>query len=226
MHCTASGVLLGLAVVWGVKCYNSQAPIGPEISANEARTLVKSGDLVLFRTYHGNVFAGLYGYFSHVGVVVVMDGEPYILEGSGMSWNTLKPFHHDGIWLTKFFPRSIKYKGAVFVKRLNQPLSLQQEASLVEFARSAKKQVRFDGSPGYMVRRMLGKRPNIVEGANCSDLVLYALIRAGLMEERRCRDYRVNYVRFFAYMTETDHPHFSYEPIPTRVQSDELDCVV
>jgi hypothetical protein len=148
----------------------------------------QEGDLLFF-TYHKLLWNILFrvghsGPPFHVGIVVRMpEGELRLLEAGSLA--------PERVHVVDVKPRLQQYKGDVWVRRLSQPLTLEQSHLLTEFAleqvgrRFAKIRVGLEAvsnrTLSVMRYRMCGPPPTDRHSWYCSEMVVAAGIRIGLL---------------------------------------------
>lgn len=146
---------------------------------------VKSGDLILSKTYHANYMTFLQTVFdmspfTHVGIVYMSsNGMPYIVET-----HQKDKFHKSGLNIYPFMQRYHRYNGQLFINPIKIPLTIAQQSRFDEFIMNCGTGTKFpDNSDllyNYVNRCMLGKEykyDKCFNHANCAELVALILER-------------------------------------------------
>lgn len=144
-------------------------------------TSFKTGDIILFKACN-NANAILIGnYYTHIGIVYVTDGVPYIFEACGVEYMSLKPHHNpSGIFLTPLLPRISKYKGTVYWKRLEHTIHTDICDSFKQFIDYAIENMYYNYSFVHNAfSKLMGEKYTL--GTNCGELVLLSLIKLQLL---------------------------------------------
>lgn len=144
-------------------------------------TNFKTGDIILFKACN-NANAILIGnYYTHIGIIYVTNGIPYIFEACGIEYMPLKPHHNvRGIFLTPLLPRISKYKGTVYWKRLEHELSVDVCNSFKQFIDYAIENMYYNYSFTHnALSKLMGEKYTL--GTNCGELVLLSLIKLQLL---------------------------------------------
>ena len=144
-------------------------------------TSFKTGDIILFKACN-NANAILIGnYYTHIGIIYVNSGVPYIFEACGVEYMPLKPHHNvRGIFLTPLLPRISKYKGSVYWKRLEHDIPVEICDGFKQFIDYAIEKMYYNYSFVHNAfSKLMGEKYTL--GTNCGELVLLSLIKLQLL---------------------------------------------
>lgn len=119
----ALATLASLVGATGVLVTRSAATHMPVCSLTSART----GDVVLFRWDGTGIVHDLVSTYSHVGLVIVRDGEPWILETHKVGDARDLGYGGDGVRAYPLAERVQTYPGAAWILRLHPSLSVSSK---------------------------------------------------------------------------------------------------
>jgi hypothetical protein len=113
----------------------------PRAKLSDVYNDIKSGDIMLFSALAHNIItsAAISSTHSHVGIVVELNGNKYILEIFGNDYISPNFDILRGVHLTPLYERIMYYPGNVYIMPLKNKLTCEQESKLQEFSK-----VQFD----------------------------------------------------------------------------------
>lgn len=160
-------------------------------------SILKTGDLILFKAYNNfnSIFHG--SYFGHIGIVVVVNDIPMLFEANGIERVPLKSHHNkNGIFLTPVADRIKKYKGRAFLKQLSTSIDPEIISGFFDFIHLALKEFKYDYnviSAGF--RKLFGME-KCGKNTDCGQIVFLSLIKLGLIEESEWSVSRLHHLKF------------------------------
>ncbi len=142
---------------------------------------IRDGDLILFKACD-NLNVLVHGsYFSHIGMVVHIDGVPHMFEANNPTGMNLLPHHNPaGIFLTPLYERVSKYRGYCYVRHLNKKLTDEHLVLLLKFIRFAVDNMYYDKAVVRSGFACLFGKP-CSKKTNCGQILFLALIAMGLL---------------------------------------------
>jgi hypothetical protein len=168
----------------------------------------KTGDIIFFKGF--NYLALVHQqYFTHVGLVYMIKGVPYIFEANGLEHTHLKPEHNKyGIFLTPLLERCRKYKGIIYLKKLNREITKEMLTRFEEFINYAINNMYYN----YAIitsffRKLLGLE-KCHRGTNCAEIIFLSLIKMGLINYS---EYEKKYAHFLEYVSEIKEMNYGYK---------------
>ena len=110
-----------------------------KILFSNLKPYVKSGDLLFFSYINSDVRtrSWINNRFPHVGMIIVVNGEPFIIEI--IDKYVMKPKQSEyvsGLILTPIFDRIVNYSGSVYYSSLKTPLSKEQNNILKDYIKN------------------------------------------------------------------------------------------
>lgn len=167
---------------------------------------LKTGDLILFKATN-QLYSAIHGaYFGHIGMVYILetkDGEVPLLFEANNPKTYLLPHHSTrGIYLTPLRERIEKYKGKVFLKSLEVPLSDEKKNNLEDFIKFSMENLYYDDSVvnSGLRKGLAGEKCNF--GTNCGEIIFLSLIKLGLIPVSK---YEENIFHHLNYVCYIDH---------------------
>jgi hypothetical protein len=141
-----------------------------------------TGDIILFHALDNvnSLFIGCY--YTHVGVVCVIDGIEYLFEAAN---NSNIPYYpkgtEPGIYLSKLRNRLSTYKGYTMHKRLRTPVSQEATDRLISFTKYATQRMYYDKNVLICGASKLFFNYPLATGTNCGEIAYISLIVLGLL---------------------------------------------
>jgi hypothetical protein len=142
----------------------------------------KTGDIILFKATNNYNAIAMGCYFTHIGVVYVDNGVPFIFEACAVkNVNLLNHHSKDGIYLTPLKERIEKYKGVCYLKPLNKQVDAESIDQLSSFINYALKNMYYDYNVfGSALKKGVGLE-RCQNGTNCGQITFLSLISMGLL---------------------------------------------
>ncbi len=182
--------------------YLSSAPNAVTVDLNIMKSRVKSGDLVLFHAVDNMNSLFMFSYFTHVGIVYrPTTSDPMIFEVFETKKKYLSPHEHipanPEVILSDFTERVRRYKGYVYIKHLESPLTQLQTYLFSDFVEKSKKNLHYEYQViGNSIKKLLGYMYD--SGTNCAEAVIRLLIRLDLLPTMILFDPPIHPMRFIA----------------------------
>lgn len=169
----------------------------------------RTGDLILFRTTQNFNSLKMVNYFTHCGVVVEIDGVPFLFEANGVEhMNLLDHHNHRGVFLSPVRERIQKYKGYCYWKRLEHPLNQEQIDNLKRFVTYALENFYYDTNISTVaLKNVLGLR-KCDANTNCAELCFMALLVLGLIDLSEYDKRRLHYLKYVCNIEELKNNRF------------------
>jgi hypothetical protein len=183
------------------------------IFADDLKTGLKTGDMILFKAYNNfnSIFHG--SYFGHVGIVYIdKSGIPLIFEANGLESVPLREHHSkSGIFLTPLIDRIKKYKGRCFIKPLDKPISSEIIEEFEDFMEYGLKNFKYDYNlVSGCIKRALGIT-TCGKGTDCGQLVFLSLLKLKLLDMIELETPRLHHLRYVCNVTNLQN---SYKYLP------------
>lgn len=190
--------------------YFQYRKIHPEkVFLDEILPSLKTGDLILFKAMNNFNAIAIGSYFTHIGVVYVIDDIPYLFEANGVEFMALKPHHsRSGIFLTPVRERIQKYKGFVYLKRLQYPIN---SCGFDEFVTYCLDNFYYDQK---IIRGNLSRwlsQSGCCSNTDCGQLAFLSLIKLGLLDESEYDNSRLHYLKYVCGLVDVKDN--SYRPL-------------
>lgn len=191
---------------------------------NTKNTILKTGDIILFKSIDNINSSLLINHFTHIGLVIVdkvlTNNEPYIFEACA----TLKmniPYNRPNTWNTKFdkgilfhplYERLKKYNGYTYYKPLSKALTYSMKISLINFIFYALNNMEYNYNIVHSIFQnvIIGKKCN--NETNCGELVFLSLINAGLLDNRLWHKRTIHYLKWMSNIINLKNL-YNYKPI-------------
>jgi hypothetical protein len=172
------------------------------VQYNYIKQNLKTGDLILFHSLD-NINALFMGsYYTHVGVVVVLD-KPYIFEA--FNYNTM-PFYppefSSGIAFACLENRLNSYRGYCFYKELSLGVSEEAQQNLLNFISYAKGNMYYETNIFLNFTKKIVYNEILQNGTNCGEIVFLCLIQLGLLDVSALNNNRRHHLRLVAGLTD------------------------
>lgn len=198
--------------------YSALAPTCESIWLDKYYDHFKTGDLICFKSTNNNNSLFMMNYFTHVGIVVMIDTEPYIFEAfevSGYKWKDDR--HANGILCTPLYDRIIRYKGLVYVKPLERSLDSDIIDDFHLFINFALQNMKYNYN---IVTNCFSKfcGQEYSTRTNCAELMALSLVKLGLLKMSDIKNI-FNHIKFITNITEVnnnkylDHIELLYESV-------------
>lgn len=172
----------------------------------------KTGDLILFRTTQNFNSVFMANYFTHCGIIIEIEGTPYLFEANGVEKMHLLNHHNRaGIYLTPIKERIQKYKGYCYWKPIESPLSEEQAHNLATFAEFALQNFYYEYNILKISIKNLFNLRTCCENTNCGELSFLSLLTANLLDEEEYFKRRVHYLKYICDIEKLKNN--SYLPI-------------
>lgn len=176
-------------------------------------SLIKTGDIILFKAYNNfnSIFHG--SYFGHMGIVYIdpddPNQEPYIFEANGVERLPLMPHHSKkGIYFTPLRDRMKKYKGRCFYKELSEPLPHETIVEFKEFIDYCLDNFEYDHavvSSGF--KKYFGiKRCD--SKTDCGQIVFLSLIKLNLLPVEEYDVPRLHHLKYVCKLKDLSDGYF------------------
>ena len=176
-------------------------------------SVLKTGDLILFKAYNNfnSIFTG--SYFGHVGVVYILDDIPMLFEANGIEQTPLRAYHSKrGIFLTPLIDRIKKYKGRCFLKPLNKNISPKIIAGFTEFIQYSLTHFEYNYNlVTGCIKRMLGISKCGL-GTDCGQITFLSLIKLGLLDQSEYDTPRLHHLLYTCNITNLQNG-YKYLPL-------------
>lgn len=210
-----AGVIICIIFIIAI-IYVNTPPACETIWLHDAK--FKTGDLICFKATDNNNSVYMMNYFTHIGIVVMVDDSPYIFEAFEVKGYTFTDSRHSkGILLTPLEHRIMCYKGHAYLKPLKHSLSPSIIAEFHEFIKFALDNMEYN----YAVvmnafAKWLGHEYNCK--TNCAELVALSLVKLGLLDYSEIKGI-FNHIRFTTNITNVknnrylDHIRLLYESV-------------
>lgn len=147
--------------------------------------LFRTGDLILFKAtdcLHGLKLAN---YFTHAGIVYILNCIPYIFEAE----------YAHSIVLSPLRDRVLRYRGFCYVKSLNIQLPNDVLREFDDFINYAINDMYYDRKVvSKAVEKIIGKTCDT--GTNCAELAFLCMLRLGLLPITEYYTYHPHYLRY------------------------------
>ncbi len=157
----------------------------------------RTGDLILFRTTQNFNSLKMVNYFTHCGIVILIDDVPFLFEANGVEHMNLLGHHNPkGIFLSPLRERIQKYKGYCFLKPLETPVTQEQIGQLSDFIIHAIENFYYDKNIATVIlKNVIGLR-KCSSNTNCAELCFLALLNMGLIDKSEYDKKRLHYLKF------------------------------
>jgi len=178
---------------------------------------LKTGDIIIFKSYNNFNSVLMGNYYSHIGVVYIdPDDEkkiPLLFEANGVeNMNLLNHHNKNGIFLSPVEERIQKYKGRAFVKRLNKKVDEQKIKEFKYFIDFCLKNMSYEYNIiksavyKYLSLERCGKK------TNCGELVFLSILKLGLISIEEYDKSCLHYLKWMSYVKELNYG-YSYMDI-------------
>jgi hypothetical protein len=166
----------------------------------------KTGDLILFKATNNyySVFMGCY--YTHIGIVYVDAGKPFIFEATSIKGVDLLSHHNrDGIFVTPLKERVEKYKGICYLKPLNKPVTLEASNQLLLFIDYALHNMYYEYNvAGSALRKGFGLE-KCRNGTNCGQISFLSLIAMGLLPQSSYDAKMFHHLMYTCYVVDLEN---------------------
>jgi len=191
---------------------------------NTTETILKTGDLILFKSIDNIHSLFMVNHFTHVGVVVVdkilTNGEPYLFEACPTQ-NMDIPHDRPNTWNNKFSKgilfaplreRLSKYIGYTYYKPLSKSITSDMNMSFINFIFYALSNMEYDYNVLQSVLRkaLCGEKCN--NKTNCGEFVFLSLMHMGLINTRLWKHKTIHYLKWICNLTRLKNL-YTYNPI-------------
>lgn len=164
----------------------------------------RDADIVFFKSYTNLLAPRIASHVTHVGIVILVDGIPYILEAD-------KPTDDNprGIYFTRLKERILTYKGIVYIRRIEKKITTEQRDALCKFALFASDNLTYT-LPTWKrgIKRILHN--HLTTETNCAELVYLAMFAMGIIDPKVADQYILRYLNFLLEFTPITN---SYSPL-------------
>lgn len=171
--------------------------------------ILKTGDIILFKAYNNfnAIFIG--SYYTHIGIIIMINNIPMLFEANGIEKLPLLPHHNkNGIFMTPAKERIAKYKGKCYLKRLKNSLSPLQENNMKKFTDFAIKNMYYNYNVFFSSFKKLINVEKCNYGTNCGELVFLSLIVAGIIDKKKYDECIWHHLRYVCNITNTDYNEY------------------
>lgn len=209
-------VLLSLAVLLLVLwCYTYVLAHPGFAEVDPASVDFKTGDIILFHALDNVNHMMIFSYYCHVGIVYVdEEGRRFLFEAVNPDRHPMPAGYEAGIVLCDLDRRLHSYRGYVFLKSLNRPVSQQAAAAFKRFIQYAIDQMfYFVNVVENFFTKLLMNDP-LRHGTNCGELVTLSLAVLGVLPEKELLMNRRHHLRDLGNLTTIAGSPYSYsEPV-------------
>lgn len=155
--------------------------IFPKIKLSDIRNTLKSGDIILYTALGHNIFNSMStgSTYSHVGIVIELNGSLYTLEIYNHGDLYYKNKHLFGVQLVPLEERLQTYTGTICIMQLNKSLTNEHYNSLINFS---KKYYNYDTNIINIWLRLLFHH-SIFENKICMEHLAMAMSEAGITNQ-------------------------------------------
>lgn len=181
--------------------YSSSAPTCESVWLDDYMHHFKTGDMVCFKATNNNNSLMMMNYFTHVGIVVMVDNEPFIFEAFEVSGYKFKDDRHaKGVLCTPLYDRIVRYKGLAYVKSLARPLEPSVINEFYTFVNFALTNMEYNYSiVTNCFSKLLGQEYGTK--TNCAELTALSLVKLGLLTMPDIKNV-FNHVKFVTNITD------------------------
>ena len=179
--------IIVIIIVW-IWYMNYCHPECPELWIDEVLARCKTGDLILFKAQDNFNSSKIFSYYTHVGVVYKHSKSNMIRIFEAQSPVNLELQPHEntkGIYDSEIHTRLTRYKGRLYYKPLNKPVSEELNSDFQNFIEYAQANMYYDNSVIWngIKKKIWGER--LHEGTNCGELTLLSLIKLGIIDPEK-----------------------------------------
>lgn len=173
----------------------------PRLSIDEIK--FKTGDLLLFKATNNLNALMLGNYYTHIGMVVIIDGVPAIFEAQNVEGHYLPRRNNKrGIFLCNLKDRIHRYRGYVYHRPLNQEVHPAQVGYLMDFINYALENMWYTSSVyATAIKKYMGAAA-CQSNTDCGQLVFLALIKMGLIDIEEYTIPRLNHFEHMCGLTD------------------------
>ncbi len=186
-------IVLTIIVIWYVYWEVNEPPHGYHVKMTEHKW--RDADIVFFKSCNNDLAHRIASHVTHVGIVILVDGIPYILEAD-------KPTDDNprGIYFTRLKERILTYKGSIYVRCIIEKITTEQRDALCKFALFASDNLVYT-LPTWksMIKKVLHNY--LTTETNCAELVYLAMFAIGIIDPKVADQYILRYLNFLLEFT-------------------------
>jgi hypothetical protein len=173
----------------------------PRLSIDEIK--FKTGDLLLFKATNNFNALMLGSYYTHIGMVIIINDTPVIFEAQGMEDHYLPRRNNKrGIFLCNLKDRIKRYRGYVYHRPLNKAICAEQVGYLMDFINYALENMWYTSSVyATAIKKYMGAAA-CQSNTDCGQLVFLALIKMGLIDINEYHIPRLNHFEHMCGLTD------------------------
>ena len=175
--------------------------------------VLKTGDIILFKSYNNFNSILTSSYFGHVGIVYCESSVPLLFEANITNNQPLKPHHNKaGIYLSPLEDRIKKYKGRCWLKPLNKELSPDAIKGFREFIDYALTNMHYEHAIASSALRKWLRLARCSNNTNCAELTFLSLIKLGLLPIEEYDKHMLHYLKYVARLENLSNG-YKYLPL-------------
>lgn len=168
-----------------------------------------TGDIILFHSLDNINAICIASYFTHIGVVYILDGEPMLFEAAHPSCKNLPQGRESGIVLSNLKNRVQTYCGYVFHKRF---YGAADDESFVIFMKYALQNMYYDTEIARNFVNKLIFGDNLHNGVNCGELAYLSLIALKILPKKYLYENRKYHLFWLSRISNVPNTDSRYDP--------------
>ena len=186
--------------------------------------ILKTGDLILFKSTDNLHSFKLGNYFTHVGMVIVdeilTNNKPYIFEACNTKYSEI-PHDIEDEWNLKyskgilFHPvdeRLKRYRGYLYYKPLSESITIKMHLKLINFIFYALNNMEYNKKTIEFTLRKLITHEKCNNLTNCAEIIFLSLIHSNLIDNSLWNNNILHYLKWVCNLKRLKNS-YKYNPI-------------